>query len=136
MQQALVLVAHGSRRREANEDLQRLADQLAGRVGPDVAVRWAYLELAAPSIPEALQCAAADGARQVVIAPVFLSAGRHVQEDIRRIAADFRRHFPHIDLRIAAPIGLHPKLADIVWDRVQAAVRDADHGSGERPAAP
>lgn len=135
MRETIILVAHGSRRAEANQDLVRLARQLAQRCGDGVSVRWAYLELAEPSIPQALDAAANEGAERVILTPVFLSAGRHVREDLQRLGQEFRRRFPHVDLRIAAPIGLHPKLSEIIWDRVREAA-GAEAPSRERPPGP
>ncbi len=132
MREIVILVAHGSRRAEANEDLVRLARQLAQRCGNQVSVRWAYLELAEPSIPQALAAAADDDAERIILTPVFLSAGRHVREDLQRLGREFRQRFPHVDLRIAEPIGLHPKLAEIVWDRVRQAA-EADGPPCEAP---
>ncbi|MCA9112261.1 MAG: cobalamin biosynthesis protein CbiX, partial [Planctomycetaceae bacterium] len=50
MPRALLLIAHGSRRAEANADLVTLAELVQARQ-PDDVVEIAYLELAEPSIP-------------------------------------------------------------------------------------
>ena len=41
-----------------------------------------FLELAEPSIPDGIQRCIDAGATEVVVVPYFLSAGRHVSEDI------------------------------------------------------
>jgi hypothetical protein len=47
------------------------------------------------------------GASRVVIAPYFLSRGRHIQEDIPALVAAAQQQFPGIDCSIADPIGEH-----------------------------
>jgi sirohydrochlorin ferrochelatase len=49
VKRAILLIAHGSRVPEANDDLRWLADQLRERCA-DRAVEVAYLELAEPDI--------------------------------------------------------------------------------------
>jgi len=47
----------------------------------------AHMEIAPPSIADAVASAVAVGATRVVIAPYFLSDGRHMSEDIPALAA-------------------------------------------------
>ncbi|MGD2117726.1 MAG: CbiX/SirB N-terminal domain-containing protein [Chromatiales bacterium] len=80
---ALLLVAHGSRRESSNEEIRQVTRCLADKAGEQFGdVRCAFLELAEPSIPDGIiECAEA-GASEVIVLPYFLSAGRHVAEDI------------------------------------------------------
>jgi sirohydrochlorin ferrochelatase len=45
------------------------------------------------------------GASRVVVAPYFLSRGRHIQEDIPALVAAAQEQFPGITCSIADPIG-------------------------------
>lgn len=45
------------------------------------------------------------GASRVVIAPYFLSRGRHIQEDIPALVAAAQQQYPGISCSIAEPIG-------------------------------
>ncbi len=79
----LVLVAHGSRRESSNEEVRRVAALLAEQAGERFQmVHAAFLELAEPLIPAGVQCCIDNGMEEVVVLPYFLSAGRHVVEDI------------------------------------------------------
>lgn len=79
----LVLVAHGSRRESSNEEVRHVALQLAELAGERYEmVHAAFLELAEPLIPAGVQCCIDNGMDEVVVLPYFLSAGRHVVEDI------------------------------------------------------
>jgi sirohydrochlorin ferrochelatase len=123
---AVLLIAHGSRRTEANDDLRHLAELLLAR-GPYRLVEISYLELAAPSIAEGGRACAARGAKRVLMLPYFLSAGRHVTSDLEQHRIDLAREFPAVEFQLCAPLGLHPKIVDVVVDRL----REGDEESGE-----
>lgn len=79
----LVLVAHGSRRERSNDEVREVAARLAEASGERYQmVHAAFLELAEPLIPAGIQCCLDNGMEEVVVVPYFLSAGRHVVEDI------------------------------------------------------
>jgi sirohydrochlorin ferrochelatase len=115
---SVLLIAHGSRRAEANDDLRRLAEELLAR-GPWKTVEIAYLELASPTIPEGGRACAARGAKRVLMLPYFLSAGRHVTSDLERFRGALASEFPTVEFRLCAPLGLHPKIVEVVVDRLQ-----------------
>jgi sirohydrochlorin ferrochelatase len=118
---ALLLIAHGSRRPEANADLEHLADQL--RAGGEYHhVQAAYLELCEPGIVAGGERCVAAGARRVVLLPYFLSAGVHVVEDLTAARDELRRRHPEVQFVLAEPLGRHPLLAEIVAERARAAL--------------
>ncbi len=120
MSQAVLLVDHGSRRAEANDELVRIADQVAVRA-PDWVVRVAHLEITHPDIGEGIDACVEAGARRVVVHPYFLGPGRHTTHDIpRQVDAAAERH-PGIEVRISAPLGPDPRFVDVILDRVERA---------------
>jgi sirohydrochlorin ferrochelatase len=117
---AALLVAHGSRRHEANLDLVSLAEAVrAGGNYPIVEI--AYLELASPTIPEGAARCVAQGAQRVLLLPYFLSAGAHVCEDLERYRCELSAHFRSVRFELCRPLSLHPGLAAIVLDRLREA---------------
>jgi len=114
---AVLLMAHGSRRAEANDDLRQLADELRRRGSISIIIA-SYLELAAPSIPEGARLCVAEGAQRVLMLPYFLSAGRHVTGDLERFRDELSREFPQVEFRLCPPLGLHPKIVEVVLDRL------------------
>lgn len=103
---SLVLVAHGSRREASNDEVRRLAETLRERAGSGFDfVNAAFLELAEPSIPDGIEQAVQAGATEVVVVPYFLSAGRHVAEDIPAEVAPKQQQYPELDIRIADYLG-------------------------------
>jgi len=117
---ALLLIAHGSRQAEANDDLHHVAASLRQR--GHAIVEAAFLELAEPGIDEGGARCVAQGATCVVLVPYFLSAGVHVRRDL--VAARQRLAERHardaVEFRLAEPLGRHPLLLDIVADRARS----------------
>ena len=114
---AVLLIAHGSRRPEANADLVKLAEMIRER-GAYNLVEIAYLELAEPTIPQAAARCVEQGAKCVLMLPYFLSAGSHVVLDLerfRQVAAD---RFPMVRFQLCPPLGLHPLMVELVMTRL------------------
>ena len=78
------------------------------------------MELAEPSVAAAVAACVAAGARRVVVAPYFLSRGRHIQEDIPALAAAAAAAHPGVEVTVAEPIGLDPLMAQLIEQRVAA----------------
>ncbi len=118
---ALLLVAHGSRREEANADLEFVAQSLRER-GHSI-VKVSYLELAEPTIQAGgTQCVEA-GATGVILVPYFLSPGVHVVEDLTAARDKLSKRFPHVRVVLAEPLGRHPLLVDVVEQRAREATQ-------------
>ncbi len=103
---ALLIVAHGSRREASNEEVRALGEAVAAL--PDNAydrVACAFLELAEPSIPDGLLQFIEAGATEITVAPYFLSAGRHVSEDIPAEVDKVRMKHPRVRIELAPYLG-------------------------------
>src|SRR5438477_9195801 len=109
MTTALLLIAHGSRQPEANDDLHHLVASLRGQ-GRYSVVEPAFLELAQPAIDEAARRCIAQGAGRVIMLPYFLSSGVHVQRDLQQHRASLASAFPSTHFTLAEPLGRHPLL--------------------------
>ena len=115
MSQALLLIAHGSRRAESNDEVRRLTSRVAAAAGARFApVRCAFLELAEPSIADALTALIEQGARDIVVLPYFLAAGRHVVEDIPEQIDGVRRDHPQVRIAMAPYLGQADAIAELL----------------------
>lgn len=119
---ALILVDHGSKLPEANALLEQVAERLRKRGGFDL-VRAGHMELAAPSLGEAFDACAADGATDVTIALYFLGPGRHSARDIPRLAEEAARRHPGIAWRLTEPLGLSDGVVEALEQRIREARR-------------
>ncbi len=118
---SLVLVAHGSRREASNQEVRHVAEQLQARA-MDVfdRVTAAYLELAGPTIPEAIENCIRAGADEVVVIPYFLAAGRHMSDDIPAIIEAAREAHPDVSIRVTPYVGAAPGVVDLLLDLARA----------------
>jgi sirohydrochlorin ferrochelatase len=122
---ALVAVAHGSR----DPGALRTARALLARVRalrPDVPVRLGHIELNEPPLDDTL--AALRG--EAVLVPLLLGRGYHVKQDLPQALA----RAPHLQGRIAAPLGPHPLLAEALHARLVEAGYRHGHRTSPRSA--
>ncbi|WP_020469001.1 sirohydrochlorin chelatase [Zavarzinella formosa] len=118
---ALLLIAHGSRRAEANADLEFLASRIRER-GEYLHVQPAYLELCPPDIIDGGGICVEAGATRVILLPYFLSAGIHVVEDLTAARDELMKRHPGREFTVAEPLGRHPLLTDIMLERAAKAI--------------
>jgi sirohydrochlorin ferrochelatase len=113
----ILIVDHGSQKREANDMLRAMADLIQTMAGSDVVVRYAHMELADPDIAAGFSSCVQGGATDVTVFPYMLSPGRHSTADIPRMVADVARAFPNVGFSVTPAFGLHEKLAEVVLER-------------------
>lgn len=111
----LVLIAHGSRRQASNREVMDLSSGLQ-QLGGDIfqLVETGFLEIANPSIPEAIESCIQRGAKDVTIVPYFLSAGRHVVEDLPRIVEPVGQKHKAITIHITEHIGSSDSMVELI----------------------
>jgi sirohydrochlorin ferrochelatase len=110
----ILIVDHGSRKREANDMLRCMANLIQTMGGPDVVVRYAHMELADPDIAAGFANCVHGGASEVIVFPYMLSPGRHSTSDIPRMVADAAKNFPNVTFAVTPAFGVHEKLAELV----------------------
>jgi len=110
-----LLVAHGSRRRESNDEVASIAGKLR-RVcsGHYPIIHYGFLEIAEPMIPEGIKQCVDDGATSIIVLPYFLNSGRHVVHDIPALVNNCRSLYPDSTISIAPHIGASPLMIDLV----------------------
>jgi len=112
---ALLVVAHGSRRAQSNDEVRELTALLRERAADEYGqVSCAFLELAEPSIPDGIEQCIAAGAREVVVLPYFLSAGRHVAKDIPADVAGKQAEHPDVAITIAPYLGAAAGIVELM----------------------
>jgi sirohydrochlorin ferrochelatase len=115
--QALVLIAHGSRRAASNQEVKNLASRLQNSATDRFQlVETGFLEIASPSIPQAIESCIEAGATSLVIVPYFLAAGRHVAEDIPQIVEPVAQQHRHVAIHIAEHIGASESMSKLVLE--------------------
>jgi sirohydrochlorin ferrochelatase len=116
----IVIFAHGSSIASANDSVRQVAGEFA-RLGDYPFVETAFLELAEPDLEEAVGRLVERGAQEICIVPYFLTLGMHLQQDLPRLVQRITQQHAGISVRIAAPLGGHPALAQALVERAREA---------------
>ncbi|XRP97667.1 sirohydrochlorin nickelochelatase [Methanocaldococcus sp. 16A] len=140
--EALVLVGHGSRLPYSKELLVKLAEKVKEKnIFPIVEI--GLMEFNEPTIPQAVKKAIEQGAKKIIVVPVFLAHGIHTTRDIPRLLGlieDNHEHHHHehehghhhhhhhhehekleipedVEIIYREPIGADDRIVDIIIDR-------------------
>jgi len=119
---ALLLIAHGSRRMESNDEIRALTEKLQALAGESYPqVDCAFLELAEPSIDAAIDTLVSDGATDILCIPYFLARGAHVASDIPEALGGAERKHPSVTIRSSAYLGEAEQIPTILMQLAQGA---------------
>lgn len=109
----LILVDHGSRRKDSNDKLIELVQKIETQFS-EIIIEPAHMEFAEPTIQQAFENCVCRGAQRVICRPYFLSCGEHVSRDIPNLLRAVAKSYPDVKCSIARPIGLEPGMVDLV----------------------
>lgn len=105
---AYLLIAHGTREEEGRAAFFRFVDEFR-RAFPDRQVEPAFLELIGPSIPEGIEACVKEGAEEVLVLPLMLFPGRHINKDIPDQIQSAKRKYPQVDFHYAGALAVNPR---------------------------
>lgn len=123
------MVGHGSREPYNKEAIRYFAERLLGEYG---FVGYAFMEISDPSIPEVLEAAAKSGIEELIVQPVFLTRGVHIDLDIPEIlgipkgsrSGKIRVSGREILVKYGAPLGKDERILEIIKDRIEEAAEE------------
>lgn len=122
---AVVLVSRGSSDPDANADLYKVARLLWDSRGLAM-VEPAFVSLAQPRVPAALERCRLLGATNLVVVPYFLFTGVLVDRIAEQVA-EWASHHPGVDVRPGPHLGADPRIARLVLDRYAEALAGEAH---------
>ena len=112
---AVLVVGRGSSDPDANSDLAKMA-RLFFEGRPYPLVETAFVSLAPPSVPEALERCRRLGARRIVVFSYFLFTGV-LEERIREQSHNFAEDNPSVKVQYAGYFGPDARVAALILDR-------------------
>ena len=104
MTTAIILFAHGARDPEWANPLRRIQAAVRERIA-EVPVELAFLEFIAPSLPESTARLVAEGARKIVVLPLFIARGGHLKREVPEMLDGLRLTYPEVQFSLGAAIG-------------------------------
>ena len=81
MKEAVLLLAHGSRRSEANEEWKNIWQLFTNR-HPNLLVTGSFIEFAEPDLEGGVRLLIEQGAEKIYVVPLFLTVGNHLRQNI------------------------------------------------------
>jgi sirohydrochlorin ferrochelatase len=111
---ALLVVAHGSRKKVSNIEIHQLANNILLKSQVFDVVEACFLEIATPSISDGITSCIEKNASEILIMPYFLAAGMHVIEDIPAIVDKERLKHKGVIIKSLPYFGSSPVIVDIL----------------------
>ncbi len=115
-QQAVIILAHGSRNVQARDSFLFMVSVLKNRLGTEVVP--AFFSLGEPDLKHAVHDLVDRGYREIAIFPYFLFDGNHVQKDIPAIVSNLEQKHPEAVFRILKSLEHEPLMPEIVFERI------------------
>lgn len=122
MSTTVLLIGHGSRQNEGNEEILRFADLWRAR-HKDMQVAVCFIEHGKVLMGEGLDKAAARG-RQVIVVPLILNAAGHVKMDIPEAIAAARIRHPKVEFIATLPLGMGREIHTILNHRIDHLLKE------------
>ena len=117
---ALIIVAHGSRKESSNSEVMLLGEKLKPLVNTQYdVVKTGFLEFAEPSLEECIKASVKEGVRHIVILPYFLASGNHVSRDIPVITEQMGIMYPDVKIELKEHAGSAIGMAKLLSSMVQ-----------------
>jgi len=122
---AVVIVGRGSSDPDANADLYKVARLLWDSRGLGM-VEAAFVSLAAPGVPAAMERCRLLGATRIVVVPYFLFTGILVDRIVDQVAEWGAAH-PDVAARPGPHLGADPRIARLLLERYREALAGDAH---------
>ncbi len=117
---ALIIIAHGSRREESNQEIKNLSDKVKELVKTEFKlIEYAFLEMAKPTLMDSIDSVISENISEITIFPYFLNSGVHLQTDIPAILKNAKIKYPNCVFHLCRPVGAYRKMAEIILDQLK-----------------
>jgi sirohydrochlorin cobaltochelatase len=115
METAIVFFCHGAREASWRAPFDRvLADFRAQR--PGTRADLAFLEFMSPTLPEAIDQLAGDGAQAIRVVTLFLAPGGHTRRELPEMVDAARARWPGVQFSVTPTLTESPEIRAAVVD--------------------
>lgn len=124
----IILLGHGSSLPFAKENFEKLKKMII-KNHPTYQIELAFMTEGKKALNKKICSNLTKDIEKIIIVPVFLSHGVHTKMDIPKMLELDSNNLKNIDFQgqnikliYTEPLGIDPRIADIVFDRIQAAL--------------
>lgn len=115
----LIIAAHGSRRKESAMEVAALAKKLNRNESHAFdRVDHGFLQFSDPRLIHVIDRAVSDGAKQIIVFPLFISAGSHILTDIPEMVSRAGETYPNVEFSITRHLGVLPSVENAIVEEV------------------
>lgn len=104
MTASIILFAHGARDPEWANPMRRVRAAMLAQQ-PERLVELAFLEFLSPDLPASVSALVAQGAKKIVVVPMFIAQGGHLKRDLPEMLDQLRSTWPDIQFSLRRAIG-------------------------------
>ena len=127
----MLLVGHGSKLPYNKELIETTATIIAGKTD-EYLVKPGFMSINAPTVEEQLAAFRREDIDMLVVVPLFLARGIHIEQDIPRLlglapgvrTGEFQLNGKTVPLVYANPIGSDPLLAELMLKNASDAIAE------------
>ena len=127
--QALIILAHGSRKQESNQEIEILTNDVRALIKKhfdrDIRLQfsivdYAFLEIAEPSLTNSIEKLVSKNISEITIFPYFLNSGVHIKNDIPDIVKNARSKHSGCKFITLPPIGAYKEMPKIILEQLKS----------------
>ena len=122
----IIIISHGSKLKKANVSLAKTVRIIKQRTGLDIVVP-AYLQFCQPDLAKCVKGLIRQKCQTIIIIPFFLFNGNHVTRDIPHMIEKEKAKYPRVNFRYAKSLTGDMRIANIIVDIVEEAVRSGNN---------
>lgn len=104
MKTALILFAHGARDPAWADPMRRVQTAIRQRLD-GVAVELAFLEFIAPTLTDCVTSLVGQGARRILVLPMFIAQGGHLKKDLPELLQKLRSTHENVEFSLVGAVG-------------------------------
>ncbi|NLW80743.1 MAG: hypothetical protein GXY42_03610 [Desulfovibrionales bacterium] len=117
----MIVLGHGSRRREVASSFEALVGRVAARVS-GAPVLPAFFSLGEPTLADQVRKLTAQGCSRIVIMQYFLYNGVHIEHDIPKMIEGLKEEFPGVAFVIQPTLENDPAMEQLLVERLLTAM--------------
>ncbi len=116
--EAIVILAHGSRKKVVEEEFLKLVNLIKKRL-PSFRIEPALFQFSKRNLPMAFKKLSSEGYKKVKVVPLFLFRGVHIEDDIPAAISEEKNKYPELEISASGTLLPDERILDIVVDRIK-----------------
>ena len=116
--EAIVILAHGSKKKVVEEEFLELVNLIKKRL-PSFRIEPALFQFSERNLPMAFKKLSSEGYKKIKVVPLFLFRGVHVENDIPAAISEEKDKCQELEISVSETLLPDERILDIVVDRIK-----------------